>query len=163
MVDESKVAAAIEEFCKNEKWKTLFEKAPGGAMERLAISFYFSENGKSFSEEELAEYRSLRDEIEKTLDREDLEYLINNVGKDKSVAHYKELLEALPPEGPEKSEIGGGLTKGGENGGENVGGEQPPSDQQQAQQIPTPGQENGAMPGQEKPQEEQEKPQDGQE
>lgn len=161
MVDESKITAAIQEFCKNKKWKELFEKAPGGAMERLAISFYLSEYGKSFSEEELAEYRSLRDEIEKTLDKEDLEYLINNVGKDKSVSHYKELLESLPPEGPAKSEIGGGLTKGEPA----VGGEQgnPSPDQQQAQQIPTPDQGNGAMPGQEKPQEEQEKAQDGQE
>lgn len=159
MVDENKVTEAIQEFCKNPKWEELFKNAPGGAMERLAISFYFSEYGKSFSEEELAEYRSLRDEIEKTLDKEDLEYLINNVGKDKSVEHYKELLNALPQEGPNKGEIGGGLTKGGEN----VDGNQTTPDQQQAQQIPAPGQENGAMPGHEKPQEEQEKQQGGQE
>jgi len=112
MIDSKKVEAAIREFCKNEKWNQIFRNAPGGAMERIAISFYFSENGKGFTKEEFAEYHALRDEIEKTLDREDLEYLINNIGKDESVEHYKDLLEALEKNGQESSgegSIGGGL------------------------------------------------------
>lgn len=112
MIDEAKVTGAIREFCKNEKWNQIFRNAPGGAMERIAISFYFSENGKSFTREQFDEYHALRDEIEKTLDREDLEYLINNIGKSESVEHYKDLLEALEKKESESSDggsIGGGL------------------------------------------------------
>lgn len=112
MIDSKKVEDAIREFCKNEKWDKIFRNAPGGAMERLAISFYFSENGKGFSKEEFDEYHTLRDEIEKTLDKEDLEYLINNIGKEEAVEHYKDLLETLEKNGGQpsgESQIGGGL------------------------------------------------------
>lgn len=114
MIDENKVTAAIREFCKNPKWNELFRNAPGGAMERMAISFYFSENNKDFSQEDFDEYRALREEIEKTLDREDLEYLIENIGKDDSVEHYKDLLEELDQkesaDKDKENKIGGGIS-----------------------------------------------------
>lgn len=103
MIDEAKVTAAIDEFMKNPEWKEVFQKAPGGAMERLAISFYFSKNKGSFTPEEFEEYRDLREEIEKSLDVEDLNYLIEKIEKPDSRDHYKQLLEKVQKRGgPEK-------------------------------------------------------------
>ena len=75
----------------------MFE-APAYAMERIAISMYHSVFGKQMSKEEKEAYRALREEIEATLEREDLEYLIK-VMPDKQKEHYKALLSLLPQNG----------------------------------------------------------------
>lgn len=72
----------------------MFE-APAYAMERIAISMYHSVFGKQMSKEEKEAYRALREEIESTLEREDLEYLIK-VMPEKQKLHYRSLLSLLP-------------------------------------------------------------------
>ena len=95
MIDPNKVTEAVSEFLKNPQWKDIFMNAPGGAMERLAISFYFSKFHDSFQPEDFQEYRELRDEYEKSMTEEDLQYLIENSDKDTAIKHYQELLERL--------------------------------------------------------------------
>ena len=95
MIDEAKVTESIQEFLKDPEWKDVFKNAPGGAMERLAISFYFSKNKDGFSQDDFDEYRTLREEIEKTLTEEDLRYLIDNINKQDTKTHYQDLLDKL--------------------------------------------------------------------
>lgn len=135
MIDESKVESAIAEFCKNEGWKKIFEAAPAGAMERMAISFYFSENNKDFTKEDFAEYRALRDEIEKTLDKEDLEYLIANIKKDGAVENYKELLKELEKNGGKPQ--GSASISPGEEQPESGTTEEPPAEQKSSESTET--------------------------
>ena len=91
--------AAIEHFINDKKngeaWRRILFEAPAYAMERIAISMYHSVFGKQMSKEEKEAYRALREEIEATLEREDLEYLIK-VMPDKQKGHYKALLSLLP-------------------------------------------------------------------
>ena len=95
MIDPNKVTEAVMEFMANPVWKDIFVNAPGGAMERLAISFYFSKFHDEFTPEDFQEYRDLRDEYEHSLTEEDLNYLIENTDKDAAIKHYKDLLEKL--------------------------------------------------------------------
>lgn len=95
MIDPNKVTEAVSEFLKNPQWKKIFMNAPSGAMERLAISFYFSKFHDSFQPEDFQEYRELRDEYEKSMTEEDLQYLIDNSDKDTAIKHYQELLDKI--------------------------------------------------------------------
>ena len=95
MVDEAKVTESIKEFMDNPEWKDVFQQAPAGAMERMAISFYFSKQHNDFSDAEFDEYRNLREEVERSLDEEDLNYLIEHINKEDSKAHYQQLLDKL--------------------------------------------------------------------
>ena len=95
MIDPNKVTEAVMEFMQNPTWKDIFTNAPGGAMERLAISFYFSKFHDEFKPEDFQEYRDLRDEYEKSMTAEDLQYLIDNSDKDTAIKHYQELLDKI--------------------------------------------------------------------
>ena len=95
MIDQSKVAQAVREFMENPTWKEIFMNAPGGAMERLAISFYFSKFHDEFTPEDFSEYRALREEYEKSMNEEDLQYLIDNNDKPTAIKHYQELLDKI--------------------------------------------------------------------
>jgi hypothetical protein len=92
-------SAAIEHFINDKKngeaWRRILFEAPAYAMERIAISMYHSVFGKQMSKEEKEAYRALREEIESTLEREDLEYLIK-VMPEKQKLHYRSLLSLLP-------------------------------------------------------------------
>lgn len=128
MIDPNKVTEAVMEFTANPAWKDIFTNAPGGAMERLAISFYFSKFHDQFKPEDFQEYRDLRDEYEKSLTAEDLNYLIENTDKENAKKHYQEILDKL--------QQGGGEAMGNlrfEKEGEGVGKE----DGQQSQEQPT--------------------------
>ena len=96
---------AIQHFINDkqngEAWRKILFEAPAYAMERIAISMYHSVFGKSMSQEEKEAYRALREEIEASLEREDLEYLIK-VMPEKQKAHYKSLLSLLPQQGDEQ-------------------------------------------------------------
>lgn len=91
--------AAIEHFINDknngEAWRRILFEAPAYAMERIAISMYHSVFGKQMSKDEKEAYRALREEIESTLEREDLEYLIK-VMPEKQKLHYRSLLSLLP-------------------------------------------------------------------
>ena len=95
MIDPNKVTEAVMEFMQNPTWKDIFTNAPGGAMERLAISFYFSKFHDQFKPEDFQEYRDLRDEYEKSMTAEDLQYLIDNSDKENAIKHYQELLDKI--------------------------------------------------------------------
>ncbi|MBO6031914.1 MAG: hypothetical protein J6Q22_10775 [Prevotella sp.] len=95
MIDPNKVTEAVMEFMQNPTWKDIFINAPGGAMERLAISFYFSKFHDQFKPEDFQEYRDLRDEYEKSMTAEDLQYLIDNSDKENAIKHYQELLDKI--------------------------------------------------------------------
>lgn len=99
MIDPNRVTEAVTEFMQNPTWKDIFVNAPGGAMERLAISFYFSKFHDQFQPEDFQEYRDLRDEYEKSLTEEDLNYLIENSDKPNAKSHYQELLAKLQQSG----------------------------------------------------------------
>ena len=99
MIEPNKVTEAVMEFMDNPTWKGIFMNAPGGAMERLAISFYFSKFHDQFKPEDFQEYRDLRDEYEKSLTEEDLNYLIENSDKENAKKHYQELLAKLQQSG----------------------------------------------------------------
>ena len=91
--------AAIRHFINDKKsgeaWRKILFEAPAYAMERIAISMYHSVFGKSMTPEEKEAYHTLREEIESSLEREDLEYLIK-VMPEKQKEHYRALLSLLP-------------------------------------------------------------------
>ena len=93
---------AIEHFINDKKngeaWQRILFKAPAYAMERIAISMYHSYFGKQMTPEQKKAYRALREEIEASLRREDLEYLIK-VMPSKQKEYYRTLLSLLPQEG----------------------------------------------------------------
>ena len=136
MIDPNKVTEAVMEFMKNPIWKDIFTNAPGGAMERLAISFYFSKFHDQFKPEDFDEYRSLRDEYEKSMTEEDLQYLIDNSDKDTAIKHYTELLDKLRQSGGKPT--GNLRFEKDENGGQQQDGANVQMSEQQVEQEQQP-------------------------
>ncbi len=103
-MDSNKFELAIEKYTTDPKtgrptkWYAALYEAPAFAMERLALTFYYSANKDNLSEEELKEYHDLRKEIDLSLRKEDLEYLVK-VMPDKQKEYYKGLLALIPQEG----------------------------------------------------------------
>lgn len=99
MVDKEKIKQATNVFFSDkrngEKWRRILFEAPAYAMERIAISMYHSVFGPSMTQEDKDEYRALREEIDSSLQREDLEYLIK-VMPEKRKGHYRALLSLMP-------------------------------------------------------------------
>ena len=126
MIDPNKVTQAVMEFMQNPTWKEIFTNAPGGAMERLAISFYFSKFHDDFKPEDFDEYRALREEYEKSMTEEDLQYLIDNSDKDTAIKHYQELLDKLQKSGGQPT---GQLRFEKEGEGASNGEEQQPTEE----------------------------------
>lgn len=126
MIDPNRVTQAVMEFMQNPTWKEIFMNAPGGAMERLAISFYFSKFHDDFKPEDFDEYRSLREEYEKSMTEEDLQYLIENSDKDTAIKHYQELLDKLQKSGGQPT---GQLRFEKEGEGTSNGEEQQPTEE----------------------------------
>lgn len=132
-LDKNQMSQAIAQFTgdriNGDAWKRILLQAPAYAMERIAISMWHSVFGKEMSDEEKKAYRALREEIEATLEREDLEYLIKVLPK-KQKEHYRGLLSLLPSA---QSETG----EGTEN--------KLPQQQQQPQPPPQSGQPSGSL------------------
>ena len=89
---------AIKHFINDKKngsaWRRILFEAPAYAMERIAISMWHSVYGPSLSQEEKEQYRALREEIESSLEKDDLDYLIK-VMPEKQKEHYRSLLSLL--------------------------------------------------------------------
>lgn len=88
----------------NERWRKVYREAPPLAKRRLVLSWYYSMNKKTIvGDGELNdEFTKLKEAMDKTLEKRDLEYLIDNLGNNpKAVEHYEQLLEALPDDGGE--------------------------------------------------------------
>lgn len=92
--DKQQVEDAIRTFTQNPFWAEKFLNAPHGASERLALSFFFSQN-KDAPGFDLDAYRSLREHIEGGLDEADLDYLIENDSNPSAQAHFRQLKEGL--------------------------------------------------------------------
>jgi hypothetical protein len=105
MIDPDKVTKAVMEFMQNPTWKHIFTNAPGGAMERMAITFYFSKYHDEFTPEDFQEYRELRDEYEQSMTAEDLQYLLDNSDSEAATKHYQELLSKVQQGGEPKGKI----------------------------------------------------------
>lgn len=99
MIQEQRVIQAIKKFCTEDpNFRDMFFNAPAVAKERLAIAFYFATFKDQLQPREMDEYRELREQIESTMSREDLQYMIDHIGKKESIKHYQDLLAELPPE-----------------------------------------------------------------
>ena len=99
MIPQDKVVEAIQSFCANEGWNKIFKSAPKGAMERLAIAFYYAkeliplkESQNPADQDLLNEYRALREQVESELTVEDCQYLVDNMD-DKKKPYYEKLLK----------------------------------------------------------------------
>ena len=108
MFTEDEVSKAIESFTKNEFWAEKLRKAPPGAQKRLALSFFFSENGKK-PDFNLDEYRNYREYIEGSLDVADLDYLIENDTNDAARKHFGELKKKKQEEAAANPQAQGGM------------------------------------------------------
>lgn len=155
MIDPNRVTEAVMEFMNNPSWKDIFTNAPGGAMERLAISFYFSKFHDQFKPEDFQEYRDLRDEYEKSLTEEDLNYLIENSDKENAKKHYQELLAKL--------QQSGGQPQGKMRFEKDVAGEQPAQEAAGTGEVSQPQSEETAEQTTEKAEESAQEGADGQE
>ncbi len=118
MFTEDEVSKAIESFTKNDFWAEKLRKAPPGAQKRLALSFFFSENGKK-PDFNLDEYRNYREYIEDSLDVADLDYLIENDTNDAARKHFGELKKKKQEEAAANPQAQGGMPG-------MAGGAQPP-------------------------------------
>ena len=108
MFTEDEVSKAIESFTKNDFWAEKLRKAPPGAQKRLALSFFFSENGKK-PDFNLDEYRNYREYIEGSLDVADLDYLIENDTNDAARKHFGELKKKKQEEAAANPQAQGGM------------------------------------------------------
>ena len=88
------VRAAIDHFVNNndhgEAWRRALDFASARARARIGIAMYFSYYKDEMTREEREEYRKARDEIEDSLEIEDLQYLVG-VMPGNSKEHYKKL------------------------------------------------------------------------
>lgn len=153
MIDPKRVEEAVLEFMKNPTWKEIFTNAPSGAMERLAISFYFSKFHDQFKAEDFQEYRDLREEYEKSLNEEDLNYLIGTSDKEDAIQHYQELLNNLQQSGGQPQ--GNLRFENGEEGQEEQAGQRS-GEEEEPPQEETPAEEEQPQPQQESVEEEAE-------
>ena len=108
MFTEDSVSKAIEAFTKNAFWAEKLRKAPTGAQKRLALSFFFSENGKQ-PDFNLDEYRNYREFIEDSLTVEDLDYLIENDTNEAAKKHFGELKKKKQEEAASNPQAQGGM------------------------------------------------------
>ena len=86
--------AAKDVFLANPDWRVVYERAPEGARRRLEVSFLFTQEHDSWDgrPELFCQYRDWRTALERTLTREDLEYLVRAIGKPAAREHYAALL-----------------------------------------------------------------------
>ena len=112
-INEEDVISSIQLFLKGPNWQKIYDKAPEGARNRIALNFYWSacKDKPGFDR---AAYLSLRTKLEDSLTWDDIEYLISTTENDLARNHYRQLLSALNArEGkdgqvePEGTEAGG--------------------------------------------------------
>ena len=92
---EMLLTAARECFLRNPRWRRIYDMAPEGAKRRLEVSFFFSENRGVLNTDpngKLEKYRAWREEVERHMTDEDLEYMIGVNGNEAAVKHFANLL-----------------------------------------------------------------------
>lgn len=85
---------AKREFLANPTWKHIYDGAPDGAKQRLEVSFLFSQNHKKWdkSPDVFCKYRDWREEVERGMTEEDLDYMLQAINKPAAIEHYRALL-----------------------------------------------------------------------
>lgn len=83
---------AKREFLANPTWKHIYDAAPTGAKRRLEVSFLFSVNHKAWGPDMLCKYRDWREDVERDMTEEDLEYMLQATDKPAAIEHYRALL-----------------------------------------------------------------------
>lgn len=91
---EENINAMVASFCKNPKWKKLYDDAPEKARARLRIAFWAGGGGLD-EKEDLDLYRQAREEAERELSFEDAQYLAANFPEGSAKKHYEELFERV--------------------------------------------------------------------
>jgi len=91
MIEDSKLDEALEAFLANPKWAEYYGNAPSGAKELIALQFYRSHDDN----EDTPEVIELVKETMEALEKEDLEYLIENCPNAQAKAEYRKLLAKL--------------------------------------------------------------------
>ena len=86
---------AMHVFLANPAWKRIYDAAPAGAKRRLEVSFLFSQNHKKWDKrpDMFSTYREWRDEVERSMTEEDLEYMMLATDKPAAIEHYATLLK----------------------------------------------------------------------
>lgn len=92
-----KYQAALDEFMKNEHWRSVYENAPVGAKEYIEGGFYASELADADGDIESLEAET--DEIEARLTAEDWAYLAKHYGTDpREKRYYQSMADKLTAE-----------------------------------------------------------------
>ena len=88
---EAKKDAALFTFLKGPKWKKIYDAAPSGAKDKLALNFYWStsKDDPGFSK---GKYLEQRERVESKLTAQDLGYLIETADNELARKHYTDLL-----------------------------------------------------------------------
>ena len=103
---KDKISAAIEAFTGNktngERWQRILFEAPAYAMERIAVYFYEIHYKSVLTKEDCVQINNLRDEIDATLEREDLEYLVK-IMPEPEKSRYMAMLNGMQQKAPDSS------------------------------------------------------------
>ena len=84
---------AKRKFLANPAWKHVYDVAPAGAKRRLEVCFLFSVNHKKWDKrpDMFCSYRDWRDNVERGMTEEDLDYMMQATDKPDAIEHYKAL------------------------------------------------------------------------
>ncbi len=92
---EMLLTSARECFLRNPHWRRIYDMAPEGAKRRLEVSFFFTEHRGMLNTDpdgRFEKYRAWREEVERRMTDEDLEYMIGLKGNTAAVKHFANLL-----------------------------------------------------------------------
>ena len=92
---EMLLTAARESFLRNPHWRRIYDMAPEGAKRRLEVSFFFTEHRGILNTDRdgrFEKYRAWREEVERRMTDEDIEYMIGLKGNTAAVKHFANLL-----------------------------------------------------------------------
>ena len=89
------IGEAVSHFVSNkdngEAWRRILDLASVRARARVCVAMYYTVYKNEMSDEERVEYRKARDEVEDSLEIEDLQFLIKVMPQSKK-EHYRSLL-----------------------------------------------------------------------
>ena len=94
-VNDKTMADARRVFCRNPFWRKIYDEAPERAKYRLNLSFWYSEYGKSLSDDDREAYRRERSRVERELTYEDASYLATHDSNENAKKHFAELCEQI--------------------------------------------------------------------
>ena len=87
-MDEKELQKTIESFLENPFWAGYYDSAPSGAKEVIALGFYLSSSERAHNDPEV---QSALEECRKTLEKEDVAYLVHNSPNPYERAFYRKM------------------------------------------------------------------------